>query len=167
MQTATEASSVSSKQAVSPNSIRSSWYKNWCKSASSNHRKAATSSSIGFQLLARACLLPRQINRFCTHTITITITTSTSTSTSTTITNTNIATTATDHYHRQSFLSLSRPPQPTTTFTNARAAEEPINPIDNIISRCRALRNRLQTPRIQATQANRYRTDAVHSQDLL
>jgi hypothetical protein len=79
----------------------------WLRLARPGHGKRS-----GFQLLARACLLSRRITLFCTHTITTAISTNITT----------IVTTATDHYHRQSFLSLSRPPQQTTAFTNARDA---------------------------------------------
>jgi hypothetical protein len=61
-------------------------------------------------LIARAYLLPRRTTRFCTHTITTTSSTNVTT----------IATAVTDHCHRQSFLSLSRPSQQITASTNAR-----------------------------------------------
>jgi hypothetical protein len=71
-------------------------------------------------------------------------------------------------YHRQSFLSLSRPSQQITASTNARDTSHRGRTDQShrqFITRCRAIRNRLQTPRTQAT--HRCRTDAAHSQDLL
>jgi hypothetical protein len=57
----------------------------------------------------------------------------------------------TDNSHRQNLLLLSRPSQQTTaTMVTQDTAEEPTIAIDNIFSRCCALRNRLQTPRTHA-----------------
>jgi hypothetical protein len=105
------------------------------------HRKRSR-----FRLLVRACLLSRRTTRFCANTIT----------TATSATVITIATAVTDHCHRQSFLSLPRPSQQITASTNTRDTRHrgrPINPLDNIIFRLRALRNSLKTPRIQVTQA--------------
>jgi hypothetical protein len=109
---------------VSLDSIRSSWYKSWCKSASSNRRKAAIiESAVAFDLL------PEHVSFLAGPSIT---------------TLDNLSSHCRVHRNRL---------QPPRTQGIQATAEELINPIDNIISRCRAPRDRLQTPRPQATQA--------------
>jgi hypothetical protein len=156
---------------VSLDSIRSSWYKSWCKSASSNHRKAATTDSIGSAWASKAQSLsthcpsmspfsPDHSIRFCTHTIT----------TATSANVTTIATAVTDHYHRQYFLSLSRPPQQITASTNAHDTSHrgrTDQRIDNIISRCCALRKQTTDTTNPGDTSQRCRTDHFHSQDPL
>jgi hypothetical protein len=110
------------------------------------HRKRSR-----FRLPARACLLSRRTTRIRTNTITT-------------------ATAVTDHNHRQSFLSLSRPSQQIPASTNTRDTRHRGRTDQShrqyYLSPSRPLQQPTDTTNPCDT-SHRCRTDHFHSQELL